>query len=652
MKKIISKFYIITLVALLVVSGSFFKAEAVSSYSPGVTVVEDNNSPSGYTAYFVYNPYNDLKLNLQEGETVTRVEVVGSFRLLSGDAPMSENSDHGLDTYVNGDYCANVHPRTREVGTGIWGYQWPFDMTSTDATSYTLAIPMISGAHQYSYRVTITSAANVTRVVTTDDPKNPSPCRLNEANSNSLTSDINSSIVYGKWHSVKQSKSPNLDYLNPTVGSSGTLQYVTYEGTLANNQDLGIYLPPNYNPNREEPYKVIYLSHGAGGNETYWYAMGQANNSMDHIIEKDPSQEAIVVSMDNTLYNWDYYRIAQNVLTKIIPYIEANYNVSKEVNDRAFCGFSMGSMTTTYMAFHYPGEFGYFGILSGCNIKNATFKEGFEYDSTKFNTDTNYLQEVYANIQPSKDLLNSVIFTMAGTSDTALYANGFGRYGAYETIRDWCLANMPAENYIDGGLVPGSHDLYTWGQCFYTFAKDIVWSKDVPNPELKQQTITSTDKKISVSGILPDGLTLVVKPYDLATLKGKIKNENITSNYDLLAGYNIYLVDSKGNEYTPISPVTVEIEMEDSVKEKAVTMLHITNDGDGEILASEIIANKISFKTSHFSDYAIASLKEKKSTVSNVVKTGDNSIITTYGVLSLFAIGIFVTLRKKKILKN
>ena len=183
--------------------------------------------------------------------------------------------------------------------------------------------------------------------------------------------------------------------------------------------------------------------------------------------------------MDNTLFGWNYGRIADNVINYIIPYMEANYNVSTNPNDRAFAGFSMGAMTTTYMAFHQADSFGYFGIFSGCNIGNATFKDGFVYSSSGFNRDgAAYLEEVYANIEPSEDLLNSVVFTMAGDSDTALFANGFGYYGAYETIRDWCELAMPEENFVDGGLVHGSHDIYTWGQCVYTFAKDICWTKE------------------------------------------------------------------------------------------------------------------------------------------------------------------------------
>ena len=446
-------------------------------YQPGVTVVEDEESSSGYTAHFVYDVNNDSRISVPEGTTITGVQVVGSFRLLSGDAPMSENSDHGLDAYQNGDFCANVHPRTRDTGSGIWGAEWTFDMTLNEETgNYELDIPMISGAHYYYYQISFDNR----RSVTIDDPFNLSPCRENEANSNSDTGDITHSIVYGKWDPVKQSESPNLDYLTPYEGDNkGTLEYVEYEGLLADDQDLGIYLPANYDPDRAEPYRVIYLSHGAGGNETYWFSQPQATNAMDHLIAENPDQEAIVVGMDNTLFGWNYGRIADNVINYIIPYMEANYNVSTNPNDRAFAGFSMGAMTTTYMAFHHADSFGYFGIFSGCNIGNATFKDGFVYSSSGFNRDgAAHLEEVYANIEPSEDLLNSVVFTMAGDSDTALFANGFGYYGAYETIRDWCELAMPEENFVDGGLVHGSHDIYTWGQCVYTFAKDICWTKE------------------------------------------------------------------------------------------------------------------------------------------------------------------------------
>ena len=470
--------------------------QEATTYKEGVTVVADENSKSGYTAHFVYNlkadlankdgsPRSQLLEPIPEDAEIVGVNLVGSFRLHSS-YEVGEDRGHSLLDYQPGDFAANVHPTT-------WSGEWTFENLEQDASgNYTISVPMISGAHYYYYQINYKlPGEDQVRTVSVDDPKNVSPCRANEANSDSETGDITHSIVYGKY-SEKQGSTPNLDYMTPYEGSNkGTVQYVEYKGTRSEHQDLEVYLPAGYDANRETPYRVIYLSHGAGGNETYWMNQPQGENVMDHMIAENPDQEAIVVSMDNTLYSWDYYQIGENVTKYIIPYMEANYNVSKEAKDRAFAGFSMGSMTTTYMAFHHADKFGYFGIFSGCNIGNATFKEGFQYDASKLRGENGeaYLQEVYENIEPSQDLLNSVIYTQAGNYDTAVHANGFGLYGAYETIRDWGAKYMPSENFIDGGFVYGSHDIYTWAQCLYNFAKDVVWLKE-DTPDTPDQPTT------------------------------------------------------------------------------------------------------------------------------------------------------------------
>ena len=470
--------------------------QEATTYKEGVTVVADENSKSGYTAHFVYNlkadlankdgsPRSQLLEPIPEDAEIVGVNLVGSFRLHSS-YEVGEDRGHSLLDYQPGDFAANVHPTT-------WSGEWTFENLEQDASgNYTISVPMISGAHYYYYQINYKlPGEDQVRTVSVDDPKNVSPCRANEANSDSETGDITHSIVYGKY-SEKQGSTPNLDYMTPYEGSNkGTVQYVEYKGTRSEHQDLEVYLPAGYDANRETPYRVIYLSHGAGGNETYWMNQPQGENVMDHMIAENPDQEAIVVSMDNTLYSWDYYQIGENVTKYIIPYMEANYNVSKEAKDRAFAGFSMGSMTTTYMAFHHADKFGYFGIFSGCNIGNATFKEGFQYDASKLRGENGeaYLQEVYENIEPSQDLLNSVIYTQASNYDTAVHANGFGLYGAYETIRDWGAKYMPSENFIDGGFVYGSHDIYTWAQCLYNFAKDVVWSKE-DTPDTPDQPTT------------------------------------------------------------------------------------------------------------------------------------------------------------------
>lgn len=461
-----------------------------NAYPEGVTVVEDEQSASGYTAHFVYDAEADReRAGVPEGATITGVKISGSFRLHSGDSYefdiTREDHGHGLDEYQPGDFAANVYG-------GTWDGEWTFDMTLNKGTgNYELDVPMISGAHYYyitvNYDVADEKAEGGIKhaSVSIDDPANPSPTRVNQANSDSYSDDYTHSIVYGKW-CEKQGDTPNLDYMTPyTDVKEGTVEYREYKGNKNNHQDLAVYLPYGYDADREEPYKVIYMSHGAGGNEAYWMTQPQGKNVMDYMIANNPDQEAIVVSTDNTLYDWDYYQIADNVINKVIPFMEANYNVSKDADDRAYAGFSMGSMVTTYMAFNHADEFGYFGIFSGTNVTNFKYEEGFELDVSKFNSDPEYRQEAYDATVFSEELLNSVVFTQAGNFDTAVLANGWMPYMAYEMVRDVMAQNMPEGNFVDGGFVPGSHDIYTWGQCLYNFAKDICWSNEdeVVNPD-------------------------------------------------------------------------------------------------------------------------------------------------------------------------
>ena len=216
----------------------------------------------------------------------------------------------------------------------------------------------------------------------------------------------------------------------------------------------------------------------------------------------------------------------------------------------------MGSMTTTYMAFHHADTFDYFGIFSGCNIGNATFKDGFQYDSSKLRGENGdaYLKEVYENIDPSEDLLNSMVFTQAGNYDTAVHANGFGLYGAYETIRDWGAQYMPKENFIDGGFVYGSHDIYTWAQCLYNFAKDVVWSKDdtpvTPDQPTTPDTPVTPEVPSNPSTPTDDGQTNIEKPIAKPITTSKVKTGDDTEVLGLvsmmvLAGGTICMVKRK-----------------------------------------------------------------------------------------------------------
>jgi S-formylglutathione hydrolase FrmB len=401
--------------------------DASTAFAPGATVTADEESPSGYTVHFVYE---------NTEENVASVSVTGPFQYIDPTLDLhDETNAFSPYDYKSGMYASNCAP-----GPFSWGYTE--EMTYDEATNtYSASFPITSGSFAYSYVITYEDETTVT----IDDPANPSPAKQNP-NSNTATGDLTHSIVYGQYDEEKQAGSPNLDFVRPSEGETGTMFYVEYEGNLAEDQDLGIYLPAGYDADREEPYKVVYTSHGGGGNETDWFAMGHVDNIADNL-----GADVIIVTMDNASYQWDFEQIEDNVLNDIIPYMEENYNVSTEAADRAFCGLSMGSMTTLHMFFDYPQEFGYFGAFSGADMSAVTENEG---------------------------IFTTPLYITVGTCDIAseqVMPNGEGQQIKYEDLIAWVEENN-AENVIDGGYLPGAHDWFVWSQSFKTFLDEICWA--------------------------------------------------------------------------------------------------------------------------------------------------------------------------------
>lgn len=165
----------------------------------------------------------------------------------------------------------------------------------------------------------------------------------------------------------------------------GNLEKVWYDSpTLGLNRRMYVYTPYGYdNPkNKKVKYPVLYLLHGAGGDEDAWSSMGRTCQIMDHLIANGEAEPMLVV-MPNGNAN---QRAAQtlglpqnqisreqaaqmsytnSIVQDIVPYIEANYRVYKDKAHRAVAGLSMGGGHTATVSRDFPGTFDYVGVYSG-----------------------------------------------------------------------------------------------------------------------------------------------------------------------------------------------------------------------------------------------------------------------------------------------
>jgi enterochelin esterase-like enzyme len=178
----------------------------------------------------------------------------------------------------------------------------------------------------------------------------------------------------------------------------GTLSQVWYDSpTIGTARRMFVYTPSGYETGTEK-YPVLYLLHGAGGDEDAWSTMGRTCQIMDNLIQKklakpmlvvmpngNPGQQAsrTLLLPEKTLDRSDPKTAdiyVHSIVKDIVPYIEKNYRVIAKPASRAIAGLSMGAGHTVRCTNLYPGFFSYICPLSN-GIRIADDKAKAEYDA-------------------------------------------------------------------------------------------------------------------------------------------------------------------------------------------------------------------------------------------------------------------------------
>ena len=357
----------IVLALVMLLSLGTVGAFADSSYAPGVTVIEDADSPTGYSAVFVYDSklVDAAGLGLKDIASVTLYS--DCMKLYSYDEQTAGTIDgafgHLPEEYAEGLYPAGGSGATRlnvaleDIGDGL----------------FRCSIPLSSGAFVYNYTLTDSEGNSVSRL---DDPANP-------AARNRVTGvrDL-SSMVYVPYNAGKSNTDQWADRSLelPSKGAKGTYLTTGYVGADGTTHGLAVYLPAGYDENRAEPYKVLYISHGTGGDlygeEMRWLNEGAVCNVNDNL-----GLDYVVVGMNNQEFatsgagqpDWDFTKIEDDQLNYIMPFVEQHFNVSREASGRAYAGLSMGGATTSNFLMYDGDVFGWYGIWSYANTDLANY---------------------------------------------------------------------------------------------------------------------------------------------------------------------------------------------------------------------------------------------------------------------------------------
>lgn len=178
----------------------------------------------------------------------------------------------------------------------------------------------------------------------------------------------------------------------------GDVHKVWYDSpTLGMKRRMTVYTPAGYD--KGEKYPVLYLFHGAGGDEEAWTTLGRAAQILDNLIATGKAKPMIVVMPNGNMnaqaaageWSKGMYKpsfmqhVSDPAPTKsmeesfpdIQKYVESHYNVLKNRQNRAVAGLSMGGGHTYAVSKQYPGNFDYIGLFSAAILYgiNANFMD-------------------------------------------------------------------------------------------------------------------------------------------------------------------------------------------------------------------------------------------------------------------------------------
>ena len=221
-----------------------------------------------------------------------------------------------------------------------------------------------------------------------------------------------------KWMSAVDIPDPTANnFYDAKDVPHGVVRIHPYLSKIANaTRRAFIYTPPGYDASTTR-YPVLYLQHGAGEDETGWYAQGRMNFILDNLIAEGKAKPMIVV-MENGggsaifargnapatrptgggaggggapgrggpggFGNNQFERI---LLEEVIPMVDASYRTIADREHRAMAGLSMGGGQTLSIGLTHLDTFSALGVFSGSrgvnDIKSAY--NGVFADAEAFN---------------------------------------------------------------------------------------------------------------------------------------------------------------------------------------------------------------------------------------------------------------------------
>lgn len=227
----------------------------------------------------------------------------------------------------------------------------------------------------------------------------------------------------------------------------GDIRMKRYFSKTANDwRRMFIYCPPGYDTSKES-YPVLYLQHGGGEDERGWSNQGRTDIILDNLIAKGEATPMVIVMTDGNTRDFE-----SELLEDCIPFVEKNFRVKTDRNNRALAGLSMGGIQTLNVGIPHLDLFAYLGV----------FSSGW-WANSRPNQSMNDTEKYYTMLKEKKSDYNTKLklfwLSMGGKEDIA-YNNCQIMMKRFDEIGI-------KYNYFE---TPGGHTWPVWRESLYKFA--------------------------------------------------------------------------------------------------------------------------------------------------------------------------------------
>ncbi len=225
---------------------------------------------------------------------------------------------------------------------------------------------------------------------------------------------------------------------------------------VGDDRDFFVYTPPGYDPKARHPYPVLYLLHGYSDDASGWTAVGHANTILDNLIAQGRAKPMLVVMplgygaleilspngpafRDEGLRQRNFDKFREALIQEVIPAVESTYRVTKDREQRAIAGLSMGGAESLLTGLNSVDRFAWVGSFSAGGLGDNLDRQFPALDS-KIGTQLRLL------------------WIACGTDDFLVEPN--------RKFRDWLTSKGIQHTDID---TSGAHTWMVWRRNLATF---------------------------------------------------------------------------------------------------------------------------------------------------------------------------------------